>query len=287
VRPRREYTEKEPGRSVIVRRRVTPRLEFDWHHHPEIELTMIVRGHGTRLVGDCFEEYSSGDLVLIGPSLPHTWISDASADTSTEAIYAHFNRKDLGDRPELAELDPLLKTSQRGLTFPAAMEEPRSLLQKAANESGDLRRMIDLIDALTCLAEEMDSATAITSAAYEMSTRSPRPSSPRIESRLEIAHSMIADSYPHNLDFREIAKRVGMSEAGFSRFFKRATGRTFTQYVQEVRIAEACRLLGETELTVTYIAHASGFGSLTQFNRIFRRFKGCTPSQWRHRTGLN
>jgi len=281
VRPRREYAEKEPGRSVVVRRRVTPRFAFDWHHHPEIELTMIVRGHGTRLVGDCYEEYSSGDLVLLGPSLPHTWISDPTSDVSTEAIYAHFNREDLGGWPELAELDPLLKISRRGLAFPAVVEEPRQLLQEAADEPGDLRRLVSLIDALACLAQETGSATAITSAAYEMSTRSPRPSSPEVESRLEIAHSMIADAYPHDLDFGEIADRAGMSEAGFSRFFKRATGRTFTQYVQEVRIAEACRLLGETELSVTYIAHASGFGSLTQFNRVFRRLKNRTPTQWR------
>jgi len=242
---------------------------------------MIVRGHGTRLVGDCYEEYSSGDLVLLGPSLPHTWISDPTSDVSTEAIYAHFNREDLGGWPELAELDPLLKISRRGLAFPAVVEEPRQLLQEAADEPGDLRRLVSLIDALACLAQETGSATAITSAAYEMSTRSPRPSSPEVESRLEIAHSMIADAYPHDLDFGEIADRAGMSEAGFSRFFKRATGRTFTQYVQEVRIAEACRLLGETELSVTYIAHASGFGSLTQFNRVFRRLKNRTPTQWR------
>lgn len=284
MRPNREYVEKEPGRTVLVRRHVTPRFEFAWHHHPQLELTLIVKGHGTRLVGDCFGEFAPGDLVLLGPSLPHTWISEPSIATPVVAIYVHFNREDLGEWDESADLDHLLRRSRRGLSFSSNLEEPRTLLQRAADETGRLRHMIHFLDSLAALAEETESGTPITSAAYERSMRSPRPSSPRTESRLEIVHSMITDSYPQSLDFSLVAERAGMSEAGFSRFFKRATGRTFTRYVQEVRIAEACRLLGETEFTVTYIAHTSGFGSLAQFNRIFRGLKGCTPSEWRRRT---
>jgi len=287
MKPRREYIEAEPGRTVVVRRRLSQRFEFQWHHHPEIELTLIVEGHGTRMVGDSLEEFGPGDLVLLGPSLPHTWISEPTAAPPVEAVYVHFSRKDLGGWHESADLDNLLTRSRRGLSFSADLREARTLLQRSADEHARLRHMILFMSSLAALAEESESGTPITSPGYEMSARTPRPSSARTESRLETAHALITDSYPQNLDFKLVADRAGMSEAGFSRFFKHATGRTFTRYVQEVRIAEACRLLGETEWTVTYIANRSGFGSLTQFNRIFLRLKDCTPSEWRSKTAVN
>lgn len=285
MRPSREYVKNEPGRTVLVRRLTLPRFEFQWHHHPEFELTLILHGRGTRLVGDCFDEFAPGDFVLLGPSLPHTWISEPEDGVPAEAVFVHFDRDALGNWEESDDFDHLLRKSGRGLVFSSSIEEPRTQLLRAANEPDRLKHMIHFISSLVALAAEPGSGSLITSTAYEMSAPSARPSSRRIEDRVDIAHAMITDSYPHTLDFQLVAERAGMSEAGFSRFFRRATGRTFTTYVQEVRIAEACRLLGETELTVTYIAHRSGFGSVTQFNRIFRRLKGCTPSQWRQRTG--
>ncbi len=283
----REYIENEPGRTVVVRHRVAERFDFQWHHHPEMELTLIVAGHGTRLVGDSLGNFGPGDLVLLGPSLPHTWISEPSPAAPVEAYYVHFSRADLGGWRETAELDYLLNKSQRGLEFGTDLAAPRSLLERAAHAKGLLQTMIYFLGSLAALAEEAESATPITTAAYEMSARVSRPSSPNIESRLETVHEMITHSFPQKLDFGLVAERVGMSEAGFSRFFRRATGMTFTTYVQELRISEACRLLRETELTVNYVAHNSGFGSLTQFNRIFRKLKDCTPSQWRQQTTPN
>jgi len=281
MKPSREYIEASPGRTVVVRHHLTQRFEFNWHHHPEFELTLIVRGRGTRLIGDSFDEFGPGDLVLLGPNLPHTWMSGPSRPPTVEAYFAHFNREDLGSWHETSALDQLLTRCRRGTAFGKDLIEPREMLRDATKEGSALRHMICFMSALDALAADAASGAPITSAGYEMSARPSRASSPLVETRLETVHAMITDSYPHEFDFSFVADRVGMSDAGFSRFFKHATGRTFTTYVQEVRIAEACRLLTETELTVSYIAHESGFGSLTQFNKVFRIHKNRTPSQWR------
>lgn len=281
MKPRRQYTESAPGRTVLVRHLVAERFVFDWHHHPAFELTLIVKGRGTRLIGDAFHKFGPGDLVLLGPNLPHTWKSTTRLPPPVEAYFVHFDRTDLGDWSESAVLDQLLNRARHGTVFSSDLLEPRALLEQAAKEPRSLKHMILFMSALEGLCEDPKSGAPITSAGYEMSTRTSQANSPKVESRLETAHAMVTDAYPYEIDFGLIAERTGMSEAGFSRFFKQATGRTFTTYVQEVRLAEACRLLAETELSINHIAHASGFGSLTQFNRVFQRLKKLTPSQWR------
>jgi len=282
MKPHRQYLDSSPGRGVIVRQHVSKRFEFNWHHHPVFELTLIVRGHGTRLVGDTFETFGPGDLVLLGPDLAHTWTSGAENASPVEAYVVHFDHDDLAHWPESATLDRLLNRSHRGTVFSGDLTEPRALLKSAACESRPLKQMINFVTALDGLAEEPESAEPITSAAYAMLAPSPRVSSAKAEGRLGVVHALITGSYPRDIDFSLVAEKAGMSEAGFSRFFRQTTGTTFTSYVQEVRVAEACRLLAETELSVSRIAHEAGFGSLTQFNRVFRRLKKLTPSQWRH-----
>jgi len=281
MKPHRQYIESAPGRTAVVRHHESRRFDFNWHHHPTFELTLIVRGHGTRLIGDTLTGFGPGDLVLLAPDLPHTWTSGTEHSSPVEAYFVHFERGDLGDWPESAMLDRLLSRSRRGTVFSGDLAEPRTLLRRAASEKRPLKHMIHFMSALDSLAADPDGGRPITSEAYAMIARSPQASSAKVERRLETVHAMVSSSYPQAIDFGLVADKVGMSQAGFSRFFRRATGRTFTTYVQEVRIAEACRLLAETELSVNQIAHEVGFGSLTHFNRVFRRLKNLTPSQWR------
>jgi len=132
TKSRREYVETAPGRNVVVHHRVDERLDFDWHHHPEFELTLIVRGNGFRLIGDSYEEFGPGDLVLLGPNVPHTWTSGPAAEAPMEAHFAQFNGEDMGSWHKLAALDELLIRTQRGTVLARDFLEPRAILQKSS-----------------------------------------------------------------------------------------------------------------------------------------------------------
>lgn len=269
--------------SFIYRRKADSRFRFNWHFHPEYELTWIQSGRGKRFVGDHIGDYRPGDLVLLGPNLPHTWCSEPDARPKKgahRAVVVQFREDFLGDaffaRPELKGVRRLLDRSVQGLAFGGRAQAQATAKLEAMARRGGLARLVLLLDALENLASAGGRRVQV------LSSRQFAPALRRHdEQRIDRVCRFINERFREDIAQPQAAAQVHLSVPAFSRFFKRATGKTFTDYVNELRVGWASRQLIETDRSVAEIAFAAGFNNLSNFNRRFLERKGLSPSRFR------
>ncbi|HVE41187.1 MAG TPA: AraC family transcriptional regulator [Planctomycetota bacterium] len=252
-----------------------------WHFHPEYQLTLVTRGRGRRFVGDHVGRFGPGDLVLTGPNLPHMWCSGSSTREGRrpdESLMIQFPEGLLGASllglPEMTSVRRLLEISRRGVRFEGSARDQAS---RAMARMGTLRgpaRVIALLDILRLLAEAPRPQV--------LSSRALSPADRAGErERIDQICRLIAERASGPFQLAEAAAAAHMSVPAFTRFFKKRTKKTFVEYLTEIRIGNACRLLVETDTAVRRIAAAVGFSSLTNFNRRFRDLKGMSPQAFR------
>lgn len=266
-----------PG-SFAMREFNQPSFDYPWHQHPEVELTWILEGTGHRHVGDSVEPFTAGDFCLLGSGLPHTWLSTRGwSGPRARSFVVQFDPGRLGSGlihlPEMARIARLLDRAAHGLHFSAAVGDP--LRQRMGAETSPLRRLTGLLEILDCLAEEAD-ARSLSLAAW--TRKSPVETDPRMRRVL----AYLAENVEEHISQTEVAGIVGLSPAAFSRFFRRAMGKTFQAYVTDLRLGLACRQLLDSDNPISEIAFASGFGNLSNFNRSFRLARGMSPREFRH-----
>ena len=257
---------------------------FRWHFHPEYELTLIVESQGQRLVGNSVADYAANDLVLLGPNLPHSWRSGPAAPNAGQrlhrAIVVQFRLDFLGtDFMNLDEVQPikaLLDQAANGLAFghlPQAADVMESMKRLPALSPA--RQLAGFIDILARLAEVAHDAQRLSHGPY-------RPTYRAIDqSRIDAICTYLEEHYADGIDHTTLNQIVGLNRASLCRFFKHATGRTITAYVNELRVAAAVRLLVETEQSVLAIGYAVGFGNHANFCRHFARLKRTSPGRLR------
>jgi AraC-like DNA-binding protein len=250
-------------------------FDFSWHHHSAYELTLILKGKGKRFIGDSIESYYAGDLVLLGPNLPHTWVSDSEDGKPQQAIVAQFHLEDLGNWKELVTIQHLLESSVRGLHFhPETVHTVATIFLDGVKMKG-IKKILALLQTLDLLSEARSGSPISFSPSFVKKTAA----SKLRDERMNIILRHLDKS--NDLPLAAAAAMVGLSKEGFSRWFKRVTNRTYTQYLQELRIGQACHLLSGTNQPITQLAFEVGFNNLAHFNRVFLKRKGCTPSIWR------
>ncbi len=276
--------------SFVHRVKADPRFSRGWHFHPEYELTFIIESRGRRLVGDSIERYSSGDLVLLGPNLPHTWRSEDFPGGSRRrrgrrrlhrAVVIQFDHAFLGERllalPEMEAIARLLPRSSRGLAISGRTRDEVGRRMVAMRRMGPLERLLELLRILQAVSRGGGDLRPLS----RMPVAPPGgPSGPRLIDRV---FSQLHESYTRAVSQAEVARRSGLTSSGFSRFFRRSTGTTFGEYLAGLRTSHAASLLIETELPVLEISLRSGFNNLSNFNRRFRRLKGMSPREFRAR----
>ncbi len=287
MRARQEHTQLSPGVMFKVLDARVAAGSFDWHYHDDYEIVLIESGTGTRYVGDSIEEFEAGELVLIGAGLPHTWSPSAGGGNACTASVVHIARDML---PALAELDAvlaLLDRAGRGLAIPPSTAPDVVAAMRTVWSATGLGRVLAVLAVLDAASSLQKLARPLASVAYAHERKS-RPS--RVdETRIETVFEYVRDRLGDHVSQASVAQEVGLTSSSFARFFKRETGRTFTAFVQEMRVSEACALLSETDMGVAYIAYRVGFRSLAHFNKVFLRLKERTPSEWRdaHAGGNN
>ena len=276
MKPKREHLQQAAEHQAIQCYEVAvPFFEFYWHYHPEFELTYIVSGRGIRLVGDSQEAFGSGDLVLLGPNLPHTWVSDSRNDGGCVAVVLKFSGavfEPLLAMPGFEPLKRLLGRSAAGLYFRTIGNHIQGHFDQVRRANG-IQAVAHLLLLLDLLAVE----EAIPLASVHFL---PLPEV-RNEQRLHRVFRYVQEDFAKGITLREAACRAHLSVSAFCKFFKRATGKTFSDYVNEARIAHACALLLDLDKPVSTVAAASGFENLAYFNRVFLKKKGVSPGQWR------
>ncbi len=267
---------KKGQHSLMAYHVSSPTFDFFWHYHPEYELTLILKGRGWRLVGDSHENFESGDLVLIGPGLPHTWVSDGSEKGKSEAIVLQFS-EDFMERfaglDELSTVNKLLLQAKQGISFngkksAVAREQLKLLPAKKGVEK--IIRLLHILHELSKL-----ETAPLASPFYQPLNGEEN------ETRINKVCKYIQKHAAEPLTIHKAAALIHLSPGAFCKFFKRITGKTFSDYVNDIRIANVCSELMATDKQVAEIAYSNGFETLTYFHRVFLRKKKMRPSSYR------
>lgn len=270
-----------PDRSWLLFDRQLPDFPFNWHYHPEFELTLTVGSRGMRFVGDQIERYDDGDLVLLGPNLPHAWQSEALAGEGGlhRAIICWFTREWVegltGLMPEYGSLAALAAEAGRGLQFSA--ETVRSLRPRmlAIGSLSPARQALELQAILL----ELANAERRHLAAGEVQPGE----NPRDRERMRRVLAWLHAHYDKPLRLAPLCALTHLTDSQLQRVFKRSTRMSISEYVAQLRIGKACRLLVETDLPMSHIATECGFSDAAHLARQFRVAKGLPPSHYRQR----
>jgi len=251
-----------------------PFFQFKWHYHPEFELTYIVKGNGYRIVGNSYETFSDGDLVLLGSNLPHTWSEKLEEGINSEAVVIQFSLEFI--LPflvfnESSLIKKMLDNSYRGISF----EKDDQLISKIVEltTTSGMDKILKFLSLLDDLSKKQLSPIAPNTFHNVVSKKS--------EMRINKVCLFIQNNFYHKMYLKESADLIHLTESNFCKFFKKATGKTYSDYVNEIRINETCRLLIQTDKTVSQISFECGFETLSYFNRVFLYKKEMTPSVYR------
>lgn len=260
-----------------------------WHHHDEYELHLITATSGKVFVGDWIGHFQPGHMVLTGPRLPHNWVSSdvPEGGVAERDLVIQFLHEPIetGSQhiPELREALPLLERAKHGIEFfgiyPSAVEH----WQRVKSHQG-LARFAAFCEFMSALAQCTDYRLLSNTQMQSMDSDSQLDQINAIVGR-------ISDNLAEPVSAADLARELNMNESAFSRYFRRATGNTFTDFVNHVRISRACQLLMESDLLINHIGYEVGFNNIANFNRRFLDIKGMTPSDYRRqaasRFGLN
>lgn len=254
------------------------------HRHAHLELTWIEEGEGIRFVGNHVAPYAAGDLVLVGPQLPHTWLSAGEPGTQrNRATVLQVSPALLAGAglPELAGLDRLARAAASGVSLGGAVHAAvtQGLLALDAAQGG-LQRFAALIGILAVLCEHSAGFMPLASRPADANGRDSGPGGERGR-RIDLVLDWIGRHYEGPLTVAMAAGRVHVSPAAFSRYFHREVGKGFVEYVNDVRCGEACILLAGSDRPVALVARDCGFETLSNFNRQFKRRHGISPGEFR------
>jgi len=251
-----------------------------WHAHAPYELHLIVNTHGKVFIGDHIGHYKPGQLVLVGPHLPHNWVTnkDEPGPVALRDMVIVFSQKSMNDMvkgfSEMQELMSMLELSHSGVEF-VDFDMPRAieLFSKVRDASG-MERFLAFIQLMSELKSWPHKRTLSIA-----KLNSPLTSS--AEDKINDVVQYIADHYQENLSLRKMSAMLNMTESAFSRHFAKSTGNNFVEFVTRVRIGRACIQLAETSDRISAICFDVGFNNITNFNRHFVKLKGKTPGEYR------
>ncbi|WP_122582849.1 AraC family transcriptional regulator [Pseudomonas viridiflava] len=253
-----------------------------WNHHPEFEIHLIRRGSGKLVAGDYIGGFDAGHVALIGPDLPHDWIGDLAPGEHLPGrdVVLQFDgaallalRKTL---PELGELQRLFEQARRGLEFSGAAAVQAARLMEDIGTAQGLERLILFLQLINTLVKApSQEAHLLASSCYAPTLDA------RSAERINKAFDYLLSELTNDIRLSVIAQRLEMTDPGFSRFFKRNTGHGFIDLMRKLRIQRACRLLLQSDMSVSDICFEVGYANLSNFNRHFRVETGQTPSDYR------
>lgn len=278
MRPYLEHLPSSPDASWSrLDRRLDEAIPFEWHHHPEFELTLTRNSRGQRFIGDHVGSYDDGDLVLIGPNLPHTWASREKirAGQPHVALVFWFGRDWMerltGEAVELRPIRRLVDRAAAGLAFGPELGLTLAADFEAIYARPPAQRLFGLLDILLRVAEAGGQPLSTTAPTQAEAGRE------RIDRVLQHLHR----SYQQPLPMEELAEIAALSVSGLHRLFRRHTQSTVSDYLIGLRIGEACSRLSGTSQPIQHIAAEVGYASLANFNRQFRRLRGLSPRAYR------
>ncbi len=269
--------------SFALREDVLPYIKIPLHFHPEYELTFIIESFGKRFIGDSIENFEEGDLIFIGPNLPHFWRNDKSfyeieEKRNVRLIVVHFIEDFMGkhffDAPELYQIRKFLNGSRRGVKITGETAQfVKEQMMYMFKERGFSRLMI-LFSVLDRLSKSNDYQFLATEG-YKRGINQPDAD------RINQIYEYIVDHFNENISLEDLSSLVNMSSPAFCRYLRSRIGKSFKQMLNEIRVGNACREILESDKTVTQIAYESGYNNISNFNRRFVEIKKMSPIQFK------
>jgi AraC-like DNA-binding protein len=266
-------------------------LTTPWHYHPEIELIYFVKGKTTGVIGQGFREFSEGDLVILGADFPHvlqkhSQFAREHPSSKPFGLIVQFKENFLGEDffsiPEFAAVNQLLKRSRRGIIFGKKVVAGLSDTLQRLPKMTDPKALITILDILVTLGNTKD-YTYLTPKDYTYDHSYD-------EERMQHINQYIYEHFREQILISDIAKISNMTETSFCRYFKSRTLKTFTRFLNEVRISYACKLLNNSNCSITDACFESGYNSLSYFNRQFKSILKMSPlkyKEWKSRAILS
>lgn len=269
--------------SFVVRHDIQHDFGRLWHYHPELELHYVVRGKGVRFIGDNISNFSAGEIILLGENLPHTFRCNEeyyqyTTDVDVETIVIQFLPdclgKDFLKLPELFLVPKLFEKAKKGMVLYGKAQTEMAKLMKAATTANHLEKVIILLSMLKVLSET-DEYTEVTAAhAFYQSNESDTI-------RLNKVCNYTLSNYKKEISLDEIAAISNLSVTSFCRYFKMMTNKTYYDFLIEIRISHACRLLVEDRLPTEVICFECGFNNISNFYRHFKKVTTMTPKDYK------
>jgi AraC-like DNA-binding protein len=279
MRPQLLKVSKEIRHSFSVRQDLVPYINNRWHYHQEVELIHFRKGEGTQFVGDSIRQFKNGDVVLVGSGLPHYWrfndtYFDENAPSTADIRVCHFNENFWGEQflqlPENIKIRNVLEKAKRGLQITGKTRVVvAEFLDVLLHTEGPHRIML-LTQALTAIAEcpHLQSLSSI-GFKHEM---------PENENdRINAIYDFSLKNFKRPIQLDEIASVANISPNSFCRYFKSKTSKTFSQFLIEVRVGYACKLLIENKMSIKQLCFESGFNNFTSFHKYFKLITGKSP----------
>jgi AraC-like DNA-binding protein len=263
---------------TMLNRRLDDAIPFEWHHHPEYELTLTLNSLGQRFIGDHVGAYGDTDLVLIGPNLPHTWSSQTKIHEREPHVALVFWFRQawidriVGDLVELAPIRRMFASAASGIAFPPRVGRAMRERFESVFTLAPRQRLMAVLYILSDLAEEAGTRP--------LASMAPPPT-PEGRSRIDRVLNHLHQAYAGEIRIEQLAEIAALSQSGLHRMFGKHTHTTISAYLAHLRIGDACARLAASDHPIAHIAAQAGYANLAHFNRQFRALRGMTPRQYR------
>lgn len=266
------------SQSFLVRTFEEVQFSAPYHYHPELELTCIIHGEGKRYVGSEVQEFKPGDLVLLGPNLPHCWKTDPRFTGSCRSIVVHFKRDFLGEgffeRPELKPVAQMLSNSQSGIRFESNTALFIKRLEDLGRESSPFTRLMLFLDILYELSQQTETVLLDRNQSFASLSGFD-------QERIHKVMGYVVDNLHNRILLQDAAATINMTANAFCRYFRKITRKTFIEAVNDYRVDHAVNQLIHTDKPITTIGYECGFSDSSNFYRIFRKRMKVSPLQFR------
>ncbi|TDE50080.1 AraC family transcriptional regulator [Flavobacterium sp. GT3P67] len=273
--------------SISVISREESFFQSPFHSHPELELVYIKESHGKRIVGNSVEPFESGDMVFLGSDIPHVWLNDeiyyqGINKLKAKAIVVYFNKDLFGpafyELKETQKINTLFNQGVRGLSISGKTNELIAKKLEKLVKKKDFEIIIGLFEILSILSESSD-LSFVNSEAYTTVNDQTK------NDRLSDVFEYVKENYKEDISLIAIAKIANLTPTSFCRMFKLKTKKHFVEYLNEIRVSNACKFLIETDMGMSEIAYECGYKTASNFNKLFKKLTGTTPKEYKKNSG--
>lgn len=273
------------NQSISIRKYLEPKFQNPWHFHKEIELVLILKGRGTCFIGDYIGHFCPGDLIMLGNNLPHMLrnkieFEETGDVINAEAIVIHFSEffigKDYLQIPEMHPLMNLLNEAKRGIKVSESITSEIAERMNTMLIQTPFQRILELLTILQKIAEG-SSLKLLSSINFLKEINKTQ------NSKLDRVYEFVMNNFSNPISLDEISGIAYMNKTAFCKYFKDRTNKTFNQFLTEIRINYAKRLLMEGDRRIAEIGYECGYNNLSNFNRQFRKLTDVTPGSFQSR----